>query len=680
MRFGVRRWITVLSCLVLTSAPLLAGGEGENTAAESSETMELATGAVEKNWGWATLADYERETGNRITSFNEAPILAALVASGDLPPVEDRLPDEPLVDEPFEQVGTYGGTLRLGMVSGTTYYPATIYQVDFTLGLNRVGEEIVPNIAKGFEFSPDNTTMTLSLREGMKWSDGAPFDANDFLFWYESVLLNKDLTPVARSWLRPAGQLVEVEKIDDYTLTFSFAVPYRTILFYIGSAGFSGGQGVGTGGIFSPEHYMKQFHIDHNPQANDLAKQEGFDNWTQLFKARDRADIIQQAVGTPVTQPWMIKSVLPEGAVYERNPYFYKIDTAGNQLPYIDTVRASHFTDHEAMILATVTGNYDYMDWGTKFEDVPVLVENEEKGNYKTFMTKDLWGNHSAYYFNQNYEDDPELGELLRNKTFRQALSIAINRGEVNSIIASGLGIPRQATMNPDLPFYEEQWGTAWAQYDPDEANRMLDGIGLDKRDSDGFRLRPDGQPLSLQINHPLASGSRIAADEMVRSYWNAVGVRTQVKPMDRAFLVQAARANQAQVNSWIFSGSSLPSVLKGGTNYLRGNLWGYGYQQWWNTKDSAQPKGMEPPDEVKRMFTLMDEIPALVGDEKIVAIREAFDIWADNVYGTGVFGLIPKPAVVHKNIGNVNTDTITDISDVGTGWFNRQYQFFWKQ
>ena len=680
MRFGVRRWITVLSCLVLTSAPLLAGGEGETAAAESSETMEMATGTVDKNWGWATLADYERETGNRISSFNEAPVLAALVASGDLPPVEDRLPGEPLVDEPFEQVGTYGGTLRLGMVSGTTYYPATIYQVDFTLGLNRVGEEIVPNIAKAFEFSPDNTTMTLSLREGMKWSDGDSFDADDYLFWYESVLLNKELTPVARSWLRPAGQLVEVAKIDDYTLTFRFAVPYRTILFYIGSAGFGGGQGVGTGGIFSPEHYMKQFHIDHNQQAGDLAKEEGYDNWTQLFKARDRADIVQQAVGTPVTQPWTIRSVLPEGAVYERNPYFYKIDTAGNQLPYIDTVRASHFTDHEAMILATVTGNYDYMDWGTKFEDVPVLVENEDKGNYKTFMTKDLWGNHSAYYFNQNYEDDPELGELLRNKAFRQALSIAINREQVNSIIAAGQGIPRQATMNPDLPFYQEQWGTAWAQYDPDEANRMLDGIGLDERDGDGFRLRPDGQPLSLQINHPLASGSRIAADEMVRDYWNAVGVRTQVKPMDRAFLVQAARANQAQVNSWIFSGSSLPSVLKGGTNYLRGNLWGYGYQQWWNTKDSAQPKGTEPPDEVKRMFTLMDEIPALVGDEKIAAIREAFDIWADNVYGTGVFGLIPKPAVVHKNIGNVNTDTITDISDVGTGWFNRQYQFYWKE
>ena len=137
----------------------------------------------------------------------------------------------------------------------------------------------------------------------------------------------------------------------------------------------------------------------------------------------------------------MIRSVLPEGAVYERNPYFYKIDTAGNQLPYIDTVRASHFTDHEAMILATVTGNYDYLDWGTKFEDVPVLVENEDKGNYKTFMTKDLWGNHSAYFFNQNYEDDPALGELLRNKTFRQALSIAINREQVNSIIAAGQGI-----------------------------------------------------------------------------------------------------------------------------------------------------------------------------------------------------------------------------------------------
>ena len=642
--------------------------------------MEMATGESEKNWGWATLADFEKATGKKIGSFNEAPSLKALVDSGELPSIDKRLPDEPLVDQPFDEVGKYGGTLRLGMVSGSTFYPATVYFTDYMLGLDREGKKIVPNIAKSFEFSPDKKSLTLSFRKGMKWSDGDPFDANDIMFWYNAGLLNDKLLPVKPSFLRPGGTLVEVEKVNDYEVKFKFAVPYETILYYIGSAGFNGGQGIALSGIFSPEHYMKQFHIDYNAKADELAKDAGYDNWTQLFKAKDRADIVQQAVGTPVTQPWVIRNVLPEGAVYERNPYYYKIDTAGNQLPYIDTIRASHFTDHEAMILATVTGKYDYMDWGTKFEDVPVLKENEGKGNYVTFMTKDLWGSHSVYYFNQTYEEDLALGELMRNKKFRQALSIAINRQEANNIVVAGQGNVRQPTANPDLPFFDDRWATAWAEYDPEKANSMLDEIGLDKKDSEGFRLMPNGQPLSLQINHPLASGSRISNDEMVRDYWNKVGVRTQVKPMDRAYMVEVYQANKAQVNSWIFSGSSLTSLMKGGNGYLsHGNFWGQGYRQWWDSKDSAEPKGWEPPEEVKRMFSLMEQVPVLIGDEKIAALTEVFDIWADNTWGPGVFGLVPKPGVVHKDIGNVNMNTVCDVSDVGCGWYNRQYQFYWK-
>lgn len=677
--FGFLRWTAAIICLLAFALPLFGGG-GEEAASEPADAIEMPGGSVEKNWGWSTPGEFERATGDKIDSYNEAPTLKALVDSGDLPPVEARLPEEPLVDNPFESVGKYGGTLRLGMVSGSTYYPATVYLADYMLGLDRAGQEIVPNIAKEFEFSNDKKTLTLHLRKGMKWSDGDPFDATDIMFWYEAGLLNDELLPVKPSWLRPGGTLVEVQRIDDYTVSFTFGVPYETILYYIGSAGFSGGQGIALGGIFSPEHYMKQFHIDYNSKANELAKQEGYDNWNQLFKAKDRSDIIQQAVGTPTTQPWVIRNVLPEGAVYDRNPYYYKVDTAGNQLPYIDTVRASHFTDHEAMVLATVTGKYDYMDWGTKFEDVPVLKENEEKGNYVTFMTEDLWGSHSAYYFNQTYEEDPALGELLRNKKFRQALSIAINRDEINSIVVAGQGIVRQATANPEVPFFEQRWADAWAQYDVDKANSMLDEIGLDKRDSDGFRLMPDGEPLSLQINHPLASGSRISNDEMVRDYWNKVGVRTQVKPMDRAYMVEVYRANQAQVNSWIFSGSSTAALLKGGNGYLSsGNFWGQTYKQWWNTKASDAPQGVEPPEVVKRLFTLMEQVPVLVGEEKEAALKEAFDIWADNTWGTGVFGLVPKPGVVHKDIGNVNMNTVCDVSDVGCGWFNRQYQFYWK-
>ena len=667
--------------LSLSPRVIFGGGKKESTG-EPAKAIELASADVEKNWGWPTLAEYERATGKKISSFGEAPALKDLVAAGKLPPIEQRLPDEPMVDEPFEMVGKYGGTLRLGMVSGTTYYPATVYFVDYVLGLDRVGKEIVPNIAKKFEFSQDKKTLTLFLRKGMKWSDGEAFDAGDFMFWYDSLLLNDELQPVKASWLRPGGKLVEVDKIDDYAVRFEFAVPYEAFKYRIGSAGFNGGQGIGLGGIFSPEHYMKQFHIDFNPKANELAKKEGYENWTQLFKARDRVDIVRQAVGTPTTQPWVIKSVLPEGVVYERNPYYYKIDTAGNQLPYIDTVKATHFTDHEAMILATVTGKYDYMDWGTKFEDVPVLKENEGKGNYVTFMTKDLWGSHSHYLFNQIYEEDPALGELFRNKKFRQALSIAINREEVNNIVTSGMGRAHQATVNPDVSFFKESWEQDWAQYDPDTANTMLDEIGLDKRDGDGFRLRPDGQALSITVDHPLASGSRMSIDEMVRDYWNKVGVRTQVKPMDRSYMAERYNAGANQVASWIMAGTSETYLLAKGSPggfFSSGVMWGKAYRNWWNTREKAEPTGTEPPAEVKRLFDLADQVPFLVGDEKIKALQEAFDIWAENTWGIGVIGLIPKPGAVHKNIGNVNMDTVCDVGDVGCGWYNRQYQFYWK-
>ena len=271
---------------------------------------------------YVTLSQYESETGNRITSFNEAPTLAALVAAGELPPVAERLPDEPQVIEPLERIGTYGGDLR-ALASGArgvdvdTRRPRVQNLVQYDL------KEILPNIPLAYEFNDDASELTFDLRKGMRWSDGEPLTSADFLFWYEDVLMNEELTPAFRAIWRPGGEVVKVEAIDDFTVRYRFAVPHPLILHFLTLKRSDAGRFA-----IDPKHYLSQFHINHNPKAGDLAKEQGHDTWVELFRAHDVRNV-QDDMDHPRLSPWIIDSVDSVGNHYfARNPYFWKIDTA----------------------------------------------------------------------------------------------------------------------------------------------------------------------------------------------------------------------------------------------------------------------------------------------------------------------------------------------------------------
>lgn len=623
---------------------------------------------AETNWGWSTPQAYEEATGNKIEKFNEAPMLKALVDTGKLPSIEERLPEEPLVDKPLKEVGKYGGVLNLHQESEFLWYPASYHTyVEYILNFDRKFEEIVPNIAKGWEFSEDGKTLTLFFRKGMKWSDGAPFTVDDILFFWESVILNDEVTPVKPAQWELDGELAIVEKLDAYRVRFHFSKPYWSIIHWLCGAWDQGDQN----DIYLPQHVLEKYHINYNPEANELAKEEGYDYWWELFNAKRASGSPKHPnPEIPTLGPWIVKQMTTEGTVYERNPYYYKIDTAGNQMPYMDTVKARISGD---LLIDILSGEYDYHDRNLVLKDYPVFVEGAEQGGYNIWLAPSLWGSDAAYYICQNYNEDPAIGEILRDVRFRQALSLAINREEINEILSLGKGVPRAAAAHPSCSFYKEEWARAYADYNPETANKLLDEMGLDKQDKDGFRLRPDGETLFIVI----MDLGWFDYSELIKEYWEDVGVKASVKAVEASYLFTCFNAGTYMVAPWVFDVCT-EFALAGAMNIhikliLGAPLW----FSWWNTKGE---KGEEPPDELKRMWSLYAEVPYLSPEERNKALEEIFDIWAEGLWMIGTVGMTGKPAIANINLGNVNTDIYTPVADMGSGTYNRLYQLFWKK
>ncbi len=631
-----------------------------------------APAAKKPNWGWATVAQYQAATGKRLAAFKESPSLAAQVKAGKLPPLAQRLPAEPLVDNPFEAVGRFGGSLTLAQVSDTVAYPAanfTTFEPLFSLA--RDGQTVVPNIAKGYRFSNGDKTLTISLRKGMKWSDGAPFTADDITFYWNDVILNPELTPSVPAQFAPGGTPMQVKKVDGYTVQFTFAVPYAAILPNLAGVVFRGCQG----DIFEAAHYMRQFLPKYNKNVAADAKKAGFQTWVQLFNAR-RYQWFRLTPGVPTVGPWMVAQKTQQGTVYTRNPYYFKVDTAGNQLPYIDRVVATNFTDTKTLAVKMTAGEYDYQDWGTSIDDYPAFASGAQKGHYKTFLAPSLWTSVAAYSVNQNFTGDTATAAVLRDVRFRQALSLALNRSEINDVIALGKGQPFQATVSPSASVFKPAWGGAYIKYDVNAANQLLDAVGMSKKDGEGYRLRPDGKPFTLIISN-VADAVPAKMAELVSGYWQKVGIRTNIKDTERTLMQQQFTSGAYMVSGWAADSFSEQSILVGANGYLSGYQWAPQWQAWFNSKGK---QGQEPPANVKKLFTVYANLPITPQAQQKAALTDLMNLWGQGLYRIGTIGQVPKPGIVRTTLGNVDTNTYTDNADVGIGFYNRQYQFYWKQ
>ena len=457
-------------------------------------------------------------------STKQAPMLQELVKAGKLPDVDERLPLEPVVLEVEEEIGQYGGTWRrVSYGPGHGTLKMILYDVPVRWKRDLSGYE--PNLFKGWEFNYDGTSCTFFLRRGVKWSDGVPFTTDDLRFWWEDLALNEDFGDVpVPGWAYLKGERMTVDFIDDYTIRFNFAYP-NWILPYTIAQGFWVWEP-----MMAPRHYLEQFHPKYNPEL------EG--DYTTLGEKR----LWHKNPDHPVLFAWRpVEFVSGEHLTVERNPYYWKIDPEGNQLPYIDRIISEEVPEAETRVMKLMSGELDAA-WRAAESplDIPVILEVADKVGLR-YMDGFISGEGSApgILINQDYAPDEYVRELLRDKNFRRGLSHSIDRQHINEVVWHGMAeITGGTTASPQAIHFQspegqkvyKEWQTAFTKYDVDLANQLLDAAGLDKRDPEtGFRLRADnGEVFELLIMDaaPLSpEGGAFLG--LIKEYFEAVGVKT---------------------------------------------------------------------------------------------------------------------------------------------------------
>ncbi len=569
------------------------------------EVIPVAYGQKKLAIGQYELDEYEKLTGKKISKFNEAPMLADLVKQGKLLPIEKRLPEKPLVVEPYEEIGQYGGTWHIAEPINYHIYQLRhelLLRFDDPTARGEKGQPVVrPNLAVSWQISKDAKVYIVNLRKGVRWSDGEPFTADDIVFWYEDILLNKELTPVIPQWFQSKDGVGKVEKIDRYTVKFTFRNP-NPIFFETLYSNISEPM------VMSPKHYLKQFHPKYTSveELNKLLKAEGFSAWNRLFLNKSDYRVNPDL---PVMVPWQLKTKPGQMVqIMERNPYYFKIDPAGNQLPYIDRIALEIVSDANVALMKALSGG---TDWGCHFigglNDFPVLLENAEKGGYDVATGYTVDGITAvALFINQNVKDS-KLRGLFRDKRFRLALSLAVDREAISKILYAGQSEKRLLVMPESSPYYSpEQLKSALknVEYDPKKANQLLDQIGLTKRDKDGFRLFPDGTPVAIIIEYRHPPGSYQGdTPELIAKYLSNVGIKVALKLESGSLLATRTSANEHQIVAINISGPWHPIL---NWNFLPISIGAtYWAPLWYRWAVSGGKEGEEPTPVYKKLVTL---------------------------------------------------------------------------
>ncbi|MBS1253922.1 MAG: putative ABC transporter-binding protein [Anaerolineales bacterium] len=592
------------------------------------------------------------------SKYNEAPMLAEMVAAGELPPVDERLPEEPLVEEVVDDIGQYGGTLRRGFVGPSDHNNYTRVTYDALVRHAPDGSQVIPHIAKGWESNDDFTAWKVFLREGMKWSDGEPFTADDILFWYEHILLNEDLTPTIQVWMQNAdGSAAKVEKLDDYTVQWTFAQPNTAFLLDLANK--DGADKSINNLAFAPAHYMQQFHPAFVDEAELQAKvkEAGYETWVELFAVEALPHLSGKR---PSTAAWAPDgtTVADEVFVIKRNPYYFAVDPEGNQLPYVDEVRFTFYADKETLNLAAVGGEIDMQGRHIAMGNYPVFVENADKGGYRVIAWPTFGGSDAVLMFNQTYVNDPAIGEMLQNKDFRIALSHAIDREAIKELAFLGIGEARQGVPAPFHPYYPgDEWAFKYTEFDPEMANKILDDVGLTERDDEGFRLRPDGERLDLEISVvPTQFAAWPDIGQLIVENWADVGVRAHLELRERTLHFAMRDTSDLQIEIWNEDTTGFPfsGQPKFDPRSQPGLVFAPLMRQWINT-DGAE--GIEPTPEIQRLMDIIDEAKVSGRDRQVELAQELFRIWADNIWQIGTVGLTPMVqgvVVVNEDLHNV--------------------------
>jgi peptide/nickel transport system substrate-binding protein len=595
----------------VASFTLMAGAAFANCPAVTvADPMGVPPGAFPQQY---ELSEFQ-SAANCTLAFAENPAIAELngriKGNPDLPPLAERLPEEPLVVAPYDAIGTYGGILHAlsnASEAGTSDF-LSIRHVNLVRYSDDL-QTIVPNVARGWEWNDDYTQLTFFLRKGHKWSDGAPFTSADVKFWYDNLALDPMINEKPKDYVTVAGQPMTVDTPDETTVVFTLPAPKPGLLTHFAT---HFGQG------FQPKHFLGQFHPAISADADTYAQSLGFDNgyaaimayygnsdWTDtgtpMLNRPDSLDVLPKNA-MPTLESHFIISETTEGRRFVANPYFFMVDTVGNQLPYINELDELFANDQEVRLLKLVNGEVEYKTQSLQIADAPLLLDGQEKGDY-TIQLKPKISMHTVS-FNVTSEDEGKRA-VFGDVRFRKAMSVAINRQELNEVAYFGLGqIQQYIGFSPAPEFVDPKWLTYATEYDPDGAKAMLDEVGVVDANGDGFRDLPDGRPLVLNLQFA-TQGIAGQVVELIGQYWKDVGINTTVKEVTPDEYRSAQSSNQLDVGLWE-KGQPLGIILGNNElwvppfeNYFAHRV-GMKWAEWVDSNGSA---GIEPPDYVKSLI-----------------------------------------------------------------------------
>lgn len=583
-------------------------------------------------------------TAGPVRGVEEPPLLAARVASGTLPPLTQRLPEHPLVVK-TDPDAVYGGDLR--MLIGT---PKDL-KLAFVYGYTRLVRydrdyQIVPDIVERVDVA-EGRRFTFRLRRGHRWSDGVPFTSADFAYFWEHVAKNRKLSPAGPPQLLILdGEPPKVEFPDAWTVRYTWSKPHN--LFLLDQAGAYPTM------LYRPAHYLKQFH-EAFTDAETLAKQakaERRRNWAALHNARDTMYLMDNP-DLPTLQPWRA-TVRPPATVFlaERNPYFHRVDQQGRQLPYIDRLKML-LVDKAVIPVKSSSGEVDLQARYLNFDQYPFLKKNERQGGYRVCLWPTASTATVALYPNLN-ASDRVMRTLFQDRRFRQALSLAINREEINKILFFGFGTVGQNTALKS-PGYREAPRLRYAEFDLARANRLLDEVGLTARDARGFRLRPDGKRLDIIVEISGESSQESDVLELVTDTWAEIGVELLIRPSQREVFRRRVFSGEAMMSAWGGEfGLPTPDMSPGwlapvSQEQLQWSQWGLYFE---SKAARGQPPTLPAAQRLVELYRRW-----LVSTERAHRARiwdEMLEVNAEEVFTIGILGNSLQPVVVANALRGV--------------------------
>jgi peptide/nickel transport system substrate-binding protein len=588
------------------------------------------------------------ETTAAITVLIGALALTALPARAD-PPEEPRVM---VFDGTGKTIGKPGGELQMLVGRPKDTRLMVVYGYARLVGYDQ-NLELVPDILKDVEVE-DGRIFTLHLRKGHKWSDGEPFTSEDFRYWWEDVANNEALSPVGPPVeLFVDGKPPTVEIIDDLTVRYSWDKPNPFFLPAVAQATplF----------IYMPAHYLKQFH-ERYADPDELAamvKETQARDWAQLHGRKDGMYKFDNP-DLPTLQPWMVTTAPPATRfVFERNPYFHRVDPEGQQLPYIDRVLLD-VVDEDLIPVKTGAGETDLQSRGLFFKHYTFLKESEARSHLVTNLWTSGYGAQLALYPNLNAQDKV-WRELFRDVRFRRALSLAINRQEINQIMYYGLGVGGNNTVLPQSPLYKAEYRDAWASYDPEKANALLDEIGLTERTPDGLRRLPDGRPMELVVETAGEDSEQSDILELVEDAWLALGVKILTKPSQREVLRNRIFSGETLMSIWFGLENGIPTADMSPQEFAPTSQQQLQWPKWGQYRETKGQAG-EPPDtpEAKKLLELFEEWRmAGTTDERRKIWDAMLSIYGEQVYSIGLIGGVMQPVAVRDTLRNVPAEAV---------------------